>query len=461
MAQDFKELFEFNKEKFFSCPLFFKGEKDKDLIEDIKNSKIVIYTAFTGGYDNLKDPEFIDENCDYICFTDNPDTKSDVWKIIPIESSNLDNNRIAKQFKVLPHKFFPEYKYSLWIDGTFKIVGSIREYIYEYLRNPMLNVMHDDRDCVYDEFIISSSMSRYPTGVLEKQVKKYKNEGFPAHYGLPSAGVIFRQHHNPIIIKVMEDWWKEIIEFTNQDQISFSYVCWKNNFNPSASLVFYWSNEYWTKKVGFRHEYKIENALTSCNLINNIKSGKKDPNDLNSNEVQLLYNDLLTLEYENTHSQEYHESRLFVYQDGKKYILKNFYHLEDENCIKYDLNYFDNIERISFSPISRKYVFCSIESIDSDAKDFKIVKSNSKNSHSAKKQLFGKLPFYDVDGDFKNASYFEAKFSIAPMNKREFKLEDKILKLNKENKKLNKKLDEFKSRKIVKMTDKTRKLLKH
>ena len=259
----------------------------------------------------------------------------------------------------------------------------------------------------------------------------------------------------------MEDWWKEIIEFTNQDQISFSYVCWKNNFNPSASLVFYWSNEYWTKKVGFRHEYKIENALTSCNLINNIKSGKKDPNDLNSNEVQLLYNDLLTLEYENTHSQEYHESRLFVYQDGKKYILKNFYHLEDENCIKYDLNYFDNIERISFSPISRKYVFCSIESIDSDAKDFKIVKSNSKNSHSAKKQLFGKLPFYDVDGDFKNASYFEAKFSIAPMNKREFKLEDKILKLNKENKKLNKKLDEFKSRKIVKMTDKTRKLLKH
>ena len=47
------------------------------------------------------------------------------------------------------------------------------------------------------------------------------------------------------------------------------------------------------------------------------------------------------------------------------------------------------------------------------------------------------------------------------MNKREFKLEDKILKLNKENKKLNKKLDEFKSRKIVKMTDKTRKLLKH
>ena len=76
-----------------------------ETIEDIKNNKIAIYTAFTGDYDTLKQPEFIDENCDYICFTDNPDLESDLWTIIQMEESVLDNNRKAKQYKLLPHKY--------------------------------------------------------------------------------------------------------------------------------------------------------------------------------------------------------------------------------------------------------------------------------------------------------------------------------------------------------------------
>ncbi|MCF0227171.1 MAG: glycosyl transferase, partial [Methanobrevibacter sp.] len=40
---------------------------DENIINDINKNKIAIYTAFTGDYDNLKDPQFVDENCDYIC----------------------------------------------------------------------------------------------------------------------------------------------------------------------------------------------------------------------------------------------------------------------------------------------------------------------------------------------------------------------------------------------------------
>ena len=72
------------------------GKNPKE-IEDIKNNKIAIYTAFTGDYDTLKHPEVIDENCDYICFTDNAELTSDLWKIIPMEESILDNNRKAKK----------------------------------------------------------------------------------------------------------------------------------------------------------------------------------------------------------------------------------------------------------------------------------------------------------------------------------------------------------------------------
>ena len=293
MAQDFEELFEFNKEKFLSRPLFYKGESDGELLEDIKNSRIAIYTAFTGEYDNLKDPEYIDENCDYICFTNNPNAKSEIWKIMPMEESNLDDNRIAKQYKVLPHKYLKDYKYSFWIDSSFKIVGSIREYVSEFIRNPMLNVLNDDRDCVYDEFLISAAISRYSTAILIKQIEKYEKEGFPSHYGLPSAGIMFRQHNNPAVIKVMEDWWSEIINYTNQDQISFSYACWKNNFHPSVSSVFVWSNKYWTKEEGFRHKVRVQSPLTSYNLIKNYNFDDESKNSLNSTDFKLIYNDLL------------------------------------------------------------------------------------------------------------------------------------------------------------------------
>lgn len=270
-----------------------------ELIEDIKNNKMVIYTAFTGDYDTLKEPEFIDENCDYICFTDNPDLKSDTWKIIQMEDSTLDNNRKAKQYKLLPHRYLKDYKYSFWLDGTFKIKGSIREYIYKYLKenSNMLCVVHTERDCIYDEYEASKIIPRYPRAVMEEQVKTYEKEGFPRKYGLAVMGAIFRQHNSPDIIKLMEDWWDENIKFTNQDQLSFAYVAWKNDFHPSVSLIYYWDNEYWAKEGKYHHKVVLQTPITSDNLRSKI--GEKvesmdlgDTIELSREELYLLINDV-------------------------------------------------------------------------------------------------------------------------------------------------------------------------
>lgn len=274
-------------------------ESAEDTIEDIKNNKLLIYTAFTGGYDSLKEPEFIDENCDYVCFTDNPNLKSDIWKIIFMEESTLDNNRKAKQYKVLPHKYFPDYKYSFWLDGTFKIKGSIREYIYKNIKanSPMLNVVHTERDCIYDEYEASKIIPRYPRAVMEEQIKNYKGENFPEHYGLAVMGAIFRQHNNPEVIKLMEAWWEEIIKYSNQDQLSFAYVAWKQDFHPSVSLLYYWDNEYWAKEGEYHHNVVLPTPITSDNLrskigvqVNNMSLG--DTIDLSKEELLLLINDV-------------------------------------------------------------------------------------------------------------------------------------------------------------------------
>ena len=92
------------------------SSKNSELIDDVKNNKLVIYTAFTGNYDELKEPEFIDENCDYVCFTENPDLESDTWEIVQMEKSTLDDNRKAKQYKLFANRYFSNYKYSLFPD---------------------------------------------------------------------------------------------------------------------------------------------------------------------------------------------------------------------------------------------------------------------------------------------------------------------------------------------------------
>lgn len=119
-----------------------------------------------------------------MCFTDNPNVKSNIWKIIPMEHSTLDNNRKAKQYKLFPHKYLSQYEYSFWIDGTFQIKGSIREYIYKYLKNPILNVLHDERICIYDEAIVSAGIRRYPAKILENQMKIIKKWDFLPIMGL-------------------------------------------------------------------------------------------------------------------------------------------------------------------------------------------------------------------------------------------------------------------------------------
>ena len=285
--------YESNVDSFILSDLFQPTlEVDDDLIDDIEDSELVVYTAFTGDYDSLKEVEFKDDNTQYICFTQNPDLKSDTWEFIQMEDSILDDNRIAKQYKIFPHKYFPDYKYSFWIDASFKLIGSIREYVSKYINSAMLTVVHPERDCIFDEAASSIQFPRYSNYSIQKQVNKYRTDGMPLHYGLPSLGALFRKHNDPQIIDLMEKWWCEIINGTNQDQLSFTYMMWKNNFHPSVASEYIWINKYWTKENKYHHNIELDDYITSRNLIKSLEGNIEDKNILTKEEITLLFADI-------------------------------------------------------------------------------------------------------------------------------------------------------------------------
>lgn len=208
---------------------YYEGRKSKLGSVLKKNEKLVIYTAIFGGYDELKEPEFLSDNIDYICYTDDKNLRSKHWKIILQDRKFTDPVRCAKEYKILPHKFLSEYKNSIWIDASWKMFGDMREFFEKECGNTGITFsIHPTRNCIYEEADICITKKNDDCITMQNQINRYKEEGYPLRNGLIAGGVIVRKHMQDHVIKLMEEWWKEIDSGSRRDQLSFNYVSWKN-----------------------------------------------------------------------------------------------------------------------------------------------------------------------------------------------------------------------------------------
>ena len=79
--------------------------------------RLVIYTCITGAYDILVDPVAIFPGVDFVCFTDH-DVKRKVWQLRNPVHREKNALLTARWHKLHPHELFPDYDYSLWVDGN-------------------------------------------------------------------------------------------------------------------------------------------------------------------------------------------------------------------------------------------------------------------------------------------------------------------------------------------------------
>ncbi len=205
-----------------------KTEGEKKLQED---TPVVVYTAITGGFDSLREPEIVDSNFRYICYTDQEDLQSDVWEIRKIPIENNDYNRTAKKFKILPHRYFPEYEWSIWIDGQLQITGDLRELVSRYMRTShLMCFLHQVRTCIHDEAEICKMLGHDAAEIVDNQMKRIMSTGYKDDNELIAGGFLVRRHNEADVKVLMEDWWEMIYEGSRRDQLSFNFVAWKNDF---------------------------------------------------------------------------------------------------------------------------------------------------------------------------------------------------------------------------------------
>ena len=193
-------------------------------------SKLVIYTALFGSYDNLFEPKEAYENCDFICFTDQKDIKSNIWKIIVVDSSLGSPTMKNRTYKILTHKYLDDYENSLYIDSNIIIKNNPYSIVMKYLdKCPFLMPKHILRNCLYQEAKVCVGIKKTPVLKTIKQLKRYNKEGFPVNFGLGENNILLRKHNDKQVIKLMETWYNELEKETQRDQLSLGYSLWINN----------------------------------------------------------------------------------------------------------------------------------------------------------------------------------------------------------------------------------------
>ena len=225
-------------------------------------TKLVVYTCISGGYDNLISHKYTNPDCEYVCFTDNKKLvsrgKAGQWNIRPMVFSETDPVRNARWHKTHPHVLFRDYEQSLWIDASIDVMGPQIFNAWKKSRQLIMTVKHSDRDCIYPEFDACLDWGKDSPEAINKTRQFILSQQMPTGYGLAETGIMFRRHHQPRVVKIDEQWWDMIKSYSRRDQLSFTYVLWKNKVK-TKDIATLRPNRKWYS-VNYSHN-KIRGAL--------------------------------------------------------------------------------------------------------------------------------------------------------------------------------------------------------
>ena len=195
--------------------------------------RIAVYTCIIGNYDSLMEPVFVPDNCDFYAVTDFEIPADSRWKWIPagkFEKYTEGMNSVMKNryFKMHPHVLFPEYRYSIYIDGNVRVCTDLTECLNRLSPHGISCFRHSLRSCVYQEAECLIKTRKGVPEQVEEHVKHLRAEGMPENYGLALCNVLVRDHQSEKYGPLMELWWSEFCSHAKRDQLSFPYVLYKN-----------------------------------------------------------------------------------------------------------------------------------------------------------------------------------------------------------------------------------------
>ena len=186
------------------------------------DSRPIIYTSITNGYDEIPNEHYYDPDIRYVCFTDGTVEHKGPWEFRDIPIKHECPRRLSAYAKINPHKLFPVGSKVAWIDGCYVMTKRYCEEVKKYLsKYPFTIVRHYNKFTYYDE-ILEGFMGNMNTWDDQIEITKaLADTGYNFRlYDSPVLGTLFR-----VITEDLFDfhdmWWKYSLIGPNRDQLSF------------------------------------------------------------------------------------------------------------------------------------------------------------------------------------------------------------------------------------------------
>ena len=196
------------------------------------DSKYIIYTCITNGYDEIPNEHYYDPDIKYVCFTDGSIEHKEPWEFRDIPIKHECPRRLSAYPKINPHKLFPVGSKVAWIDGCYimtkKYVEETKRVLDSY---PFTIMRHYNKFTYYDE-VLEGYLGNMNTWDDQVEITK----------ALAEIGYKFRLYSSPVLGSfwrvITEDlfdfhdmWWKYSLIGPNRDQISFDCSRQYHNLN--------------------------------------------------------------------------------------------------------------------------------------------------------------------------------------------------------------------------------------
>lgn len=196
------------------------------------DDRIAVYTCIIGKYDMLQEPLVCPDNIDYYAITDFDIPMDSKWKRIDAnefeEIKDFSAPLKNRYFKINPHLVFKNYRYSVYVDGNFRICTDFTEHVNRMSKLGFSHFLHSKRTCAYQEANVCKLLGKETELNILNYTKRLKENGFPENYGLLACDILVREHNKESCIKIMEQWWYEFKNYVKRDQLSLPFVLYKN-----------------------------------------------------------------------------------------------------------------------------------------------------------------------------------------------------------------------------------------
>ena len=228
-----------------------------------------VYTALLGRYEALAEqPVAATSGVPFICFTDDPDLRSDSWEIRQVAPAlDLDPVRSARTLKIAGHPDLAEYGETLWVDARVRLAADPDVVLDTWLDGVDLAVAkHSFRPDVVSEFEEVLVAGLDESSRLYEQLTHYSATA-PALLESPVPWTaLMARRRTPDVERAMAEWLLHVVRYSRRDQLSFVHTMARAGVEPRLVEIDNYRSEIheWLgaeSRSGRRHIWQVSDSL--------------------------------------------------------------------------------------------------------------------------------------------------------------------------------------------------------